>query len=135
VTRVLYDTNVVLDVLLEREPFFTQSAAALNAAAGRVDGFLAAHAVTTIAYMLQRRFGTQRTREALARLLSRLTVAAVTDSTVRAALVSATADFEDAVCYHAALDAQVDVVVTRDPAGFAANTIPTLAPGAFLATL
>ena len=134
-TRVLYDTNVVLDVLLKREPFLALSTAALNAAAEQVEGFIAAHAVTTVAYMLQRSLGAQETRSTVARLLSRLKVAAVADSTIRSALLAGTADFEDAVCYAAGQEAAIDVIVTRDPAGFAVSTIPALAPEAFLATL
>ena len=99
VRRILYDTNVVLDVLLARREHLAASAAALALVeAGRIEGYVAAHAVTTIAYLLQRQVGTARSRAVLAHLLSRLRVAAVTERTVRTAL-SAFHDFEDAVCH------------------------------------
>ncbi|MBW4698346.1 MAG: PIN domain-containing protein [Aphanocapsa lilacina HA4352-LM1] len=75
-SAVLFDTNVILDVLLERQPFYEASALALNTAVGgAVEGYIAAHAVTTVAYLLQRRLGATRTRVALVNLLSHLRVA------------------------------------------------------------
>jgi hypothetical protein len=57
----------VLDVLLARQPHLAASAAALSLVeAGRVEGYVAAHAVTTLAYLLQRRVGPTRSRAVLA---------------------------------------------------------------------
>jgi predicted nucleic acid-binding protein len=136
VRRVLYDTNVVLDVLLAREPHLAASAAALGLTeAGRVEGYLAAHAVTTLASLLQRRVGAARGRAVLADLLSRLRVAAVTERTIRTALAGAFRDFEDAVCHGAAVEAGAELIVTRNLADFVPGTVPAVLPEALLATL
>ena len=133
--RALFDTNVLLDVLLERQPHVVASAAALDRAAqGEVDGYVAAHAVTTLAYLLQRQLGAQQARVLLSELLTRLSVAAVTETAVKLALSLPMPDFEDAVCYAAAAQAGIDVIVTRDPQGFAGSSIPALHPELFLAS-
>jgi predicted nucleic acid-binding protein len=136
VRRVLYDTNVLLAVLQTREPHLAASAAALGLVeAGRVEGFVAAHAITTLAYLLQRRVGAVRSRAVLADLLSRLRVAAVTERTIRTALAGAFRDFEDAVCHAAALEAGAEPVVTRDLADFSPGTVPAVLPETLLGTL
>jgi predicted nucleic acid-binding protein len=135
-TRVLYDTNVVLDVVLGRQPHYGASAAALNAAGdGRVQGFVAGHAVTTIAYLLQRQQGSGEARRTLVHLMSQLQVAPVTDRGVRLALAAAMPDFEDAVTAMAAAEAQMDVVVTRDFADFVGTPVPAVRPETFAAGL
>ena len=51
--RILFDTNVILDVLLDRRPYAEASAAAWEAVeTGSVEGLLAAHAITTIHYLV-----------------------------------------------------------------------------------
>lgn len=131
--RVLFDTNVLLDVLLEREPHHETSAAALELVArGEVEGFLAAHAVTTLAYLLERETGAARTRALLTELLARMRVAAVTEAVVHRALASELRDFEDAVCVAAAEEAGIAVIVTRNLKDFAGSRVPALPPTALL---
>ena len=131
-TRVLYDTNIILDVLLKREPHLLASARALDAAAtGRVEGHLAGHAVTTIAYLLQRQLGLEKSPGVLIDLLSTLKVAAVTDAVIRQALARGFADFEDAVTCEAASQAGCSIIVTRNTDDFARSPIPAILPDLF----
>ncbi len=59
--RVLFDTNVILDVLLDRKPYVEASAAAwLAVETGVVVGFLAAHAVTTIHHLVRKEGGQRK---------------------------------------------------------------------------
>lgn len=135
-TRVLLDTNVVLDVVLVRQPHAATSAAVLNAAGdGRIDGLMAGHAVTTVAYLLQRERGAVQARSTIAHLLSQVRVAAVTDESVRLALSAPMPDFEDAVTAMVANEAHVDVIVSRDARGFAGSPVPATLPEVFLASL
>lgn len=127
--RVLYDTNVILDVLLERQPHFVASAAALDAVGrGKVAGYVSAHAVTTIAYLLERRLGSAKSRRVLSDLLSKMRVAPVTDDVVRQALTSRISDFEDAVCHAAALESDLSMIVTRNIADFSKGKVPAVLP-------
>jgi predicted nucleic acid-binding protein len=133
VRRVLYDLNVILDVLLRREPFLPASAAALDTVTQPgTEGFLSAHAVTTLFYLLRRNVGIEDTRELLTHLLARLKVAPVTDAGVREALARKFKNFEDAVTVSAAEEVGATVIVTRNPADFAQSTVPAVLPEVFL---
>ena len=130
-TKVLYDANVVLDVLFHREPFWPPSSVALaQAGRGKVEGYISAHAVTTLAYLLETRFGSSKSKRLITELLMKLHIAPVTDAVVRRALAGPMRDFEDAVTHEAALEARVSVIVTRDISGFRQSRIPVVLPEA-----
>jgi predicted nucleic-acid-binding protein len=132
--RVLFDSDVLLDVLAQRQPFVVASAQALNTVTqAQVQGYVSGHAVTNIFYILRRQVGGEAARELLSRLLQHLQVANVTDEVIRAALQSPMADFEDAVTSEAANAAGVEVIVTRNTPDFLASVIPALLPEEFLA--
>jgi len=132
--RVLFDSDVLLDVLAQRQPFVATSAQALNRVTRpQVQGYVAGHAVTNIFYILRRQVGGEAARELLSRLLQQLQIANVTDKVIRAALQSSLTDFEDAVTSEAANAAGVEVIVTRNTSDFVASTIPAVLPEAFLA--
>lgn len=132
--QVLFDSDVLIDVLAQRQPFVTASAQALNRATQpEVQGFVSGHAVTNIFYILRRQVGSETARELVSRLLQHLQVASITDEVIRAALQSSITDFEDAVTSEAANVAGVEVVVTRNTPDFAASVIPVVLPEEFLA--
>jgi len=132
VKRVLYDTNVLLDVLLRREPFLAASAAALDAVGqGQVEGYVAGHAVTTLFYLLQRELGMPKSRQVLTDLLTKMRVAPVSDAGVRQALSGSFKDFEDGVTHAAAQEAKVSVIVTRNVSDFTKGLIPAVLPEMF----
>jgi predicted nucleic acid-binding protein len=85
--KALLDTNVVLDVLLNREPHVTASAAVWAAVEnGLAKGFLAAHSVTTIHYLIRREQGNAQTKRIVAAILRVFAVAAVDEAAIREAL-------------------------------------------------
>ena len=130
---VLYDTNVILNVLLKREPYFLASAGALDAVAhGKVKGYISGHTITTFAYLLQRKLGSAKTRTVLAGFLSKMLVAPVTDASIRQALVGKFSDFEDAVTHAAAREAGVSLIITRNIRDFSNAEIPVILPELFL---
>ncbi len=111
--RVLFDSDVLLDVLAERQPFVVASAQALNAVAQeQVEGYVSGHAVTNIFYILRRQIGCEAARNLLSRLLQRIQVASVTDEVIRNALQSPVKDFEDAVTSASAFAAGLEAIVT-----------------------
>lgn len=134
--RVLFDSDVLLDVLAQRQPFVVASAQALNTVTqGQVQGYVSGHAVTNIFYILRRQIGSEAARELLSRLLECIQVASVTDAVVRAALQSSIADFEDAVTSEAANSVGLEAIVTRNISDFVASSVPSVRPEAFLAML
>src|SRR5438876_595955 len=93
--RVLFDLNVILDVLQRREPFYAMSARVLACAeTGRVEGLVAAHSLTTLFYLVSRDLSADQARVALSELLRFLSVAAVDGPVIEQALGLPYPDFE-----------------------------------------
>ena len=129
--RVLFDTNVVLDVLLDRQPYVEASAAAWVAVeAGVSEGMLAAHTVTTIHYLLRKEMGNVKARRILSAILRVFRVAAVDHGVLEEALQLPASDFEDAVTAASARSAGCECIVTRDPKGFRGSPVRSLTPEA-----
>jgi predicted nucleic acid-binding protein len=132
VTRALYDTDVVLDVLASRHPHYEASRKALAAVAdGLIEGFVAAHAVPTLHYLLRKQIGSPNSLLAIENLLLRMRVAPVTESVIRDALASSFTDFEDAVTHAAGQAAGVEVIVTRNIGDYTHATLPVVRPQDF----
>jgi len=127
--RVLFDVNVVLDVLLDRKPYAEASASAWAVVeTGAAEGLLAAHAVTTIHYLLRKELGAGKARRTLSAILRVFGVAAVDAAVIQEALELSCPDFEDAVTAGAARLAGCDSIVTRDPKGFRGSPVRSLTP-------
>ena len=129
--RILFDTNVVLDVLLDRQPYVEASSAAWAAIeTGIAEGMLAAHAVTTIHYLVRKEVGNVKARRIVTAILRVFGVAAVDGAVVQEALQLPFSDFEDAVTAAAARLAGCECIVTRNPRGFRGSPIRPLTPEA-----
>ena len=129
--RILFDTNVVLDVLLDRQPYVEASSAAWAAVeTGISEGMLAAHAVTTIHYLVRKEMGNIKARRIVTAILRVFGVAAVDGAVVQEALQLPFSDFEDAVTAAAARLAGCECIVTRDPKGFRGSPVRSLTPEA-----
>lgn len=129
--RALVDVNVVLDLLLDRQPHARASGAVWIAIeSGRSQGLLAAHAVTTIHYLIQRAAGRAKASRDIASILKVFGVAAVDSGVIQEAFALSLPDFEDSVTAAAAQLAGCDLIITRDPRGFRGSPIRPLAPEA-----
>ena len=115
--KLLIDTNVVLDVLLRREPFFRTAAEVLNLTQrDDVREYVSASAITDIYYIANKQLKDRAAvRDLLERLLKIVSVAAVSEQEIRNALNLTWADFEDSVQYSVALLNEMDGIVTRNP--------------------
>jgi predicted nucleic acid-binding protein len=134
--RVLFDLNIILDVLQRREPFYEMSARSLaSAETGRIEGLVAAHSLTTLFYLMARDQSANQARITLGEILRFLAVAAVDHSIIEQALTLPYRDFEDAVQMIAAVHAGAGYLVTRDTADFRAGPLPALQPAELLALL
>ena len=134
--RILFDTNVLLDVLLEREPH-VQDAAQLLAAVetGRLAGILSATTTTTIYYLVERARDREQALRGLRRLLTLFEVAPVTRAVLEDALHLGFADYEDGVQHEAARHASAEGIVTRNAQDFAQASLPIYTPMELLLVL
>jgi len=123
-------------VLLDRQPHVEASAAAWAAVETSISkGLLAAHAVTTIHYLVRKEMGTIKARRVLSAILRVFGVAAVDGAVIQEALQLPFSDFEDAVTAAAARLAGCECIVTRDPKGFCGSPVRSLIPEAVIALL
>ena len=134
--RLLFDTNVVLDVLLDRQPYAEASAAAWAAVeSGKAEGLVAAHAVTTIHYLIRKEMGAVKAKRIVSAILRVFGIAVVDGAVVQEALQLSFSDFEDAVTAAAARLAGCECIVTRDPKGFRGSPVRSLTPEAVMPLL
>lgn len=133
--KLLIDTNVVLDVLLRREPFSTAAAEVLNLTQRNdVREYVSASAITDIYYIANRQMKDRAAaRELLKQLLKVVSVAAVSEQEIRNALSLAWTDFEDSVQYSVALLNEMDGIVTRNPSDYQEANIQIWLPEQVLA--
>ena len=134
--RVLFDTNVVLDVLLNRQPHAQLAIRLFDRVADRrLDGLLGATTVTTIYYLATKAVGRAAATRHVRALLALFEVAAVTRAVLEGALGSELSDFEDAVLLEAGRNADAEGIVTRVPVGYENGGLAVYTPEELLAVL
>jgi predicted nucleic acid-binding protein len=132
----LLDTNVLLDAILTREPWFLESVALLEAASRRqIRAAVAGHSVTTIYYLVAKSVDDAAARMAVSDLLQILDVVALDRDDFQRALAMGLKDFEDAVQAAAALKIGADVLVTRNPKDFKGASVTLRSAGETVAML
>ncbi|GMO42906.1 MAG: PIN domain-containing protein [Treponemataceae bacterium] len=131
--NILIDTNVALDALLERQPFYAAASRVLSLSALGVGIFVSASAITDIYYISRRHFDNKKTAMALLKnFLFGADAATVSDVEIRRAIALDWGDFEDAVQYAAGERLSVDYIVTRNPADFSLSNLPVVTPEGLL---
>lgn len=95
--KILVDTNVILDVLLKREPFYHDGVKVLNLSGkGDVDLFVSASAITDIYYIANQTIKNKlKITTLLSRLLKVVSVASVSEDIIKNALELPWKDFEE----------------------------------------
>jgi predicted nucleic acid-binding protein len=133
---VLIDLNIILDVFQKRDPFLETSAGLLAAVeSGRVTGYVAAHSITTLFYLVQKGRSAADARAIITNLLQFLKVLSVDQSTIEQALNLDYRDFEDAVQMISAVQSKVDYLITRNIKDFQPPLLPIMQPADFLSSL
>jgi len=134
--KVLVDTNVVLDVLLDRQPF-AKSAARIFAFVeeSKIEGFLCATTVTTVDYLLGQALAPAKARQALRQLLHLFEIAPVNRPVLEQALQSRISDFEDAVLEQSARLVGADAIATRNARDFEKSSVTVFDPADLIAAM
>jgi predicted nucleic acid-binding protein len=127
--RVLFDTNIILDIALSRDPWIQDSRALQQACdVELLDPFVSASTVTDIYYIARKTSGPATARKAVQMCLDSIVE-------VQRAFDLNSTDFEDDLQLACAERFNLDAIVTRDAAGFKNSSIPILAPGELLARI
>lgn len=133
---VLIDINIILDVLQKRQPFYEASARLLAAVeTGRMDGYVAAHSMTTLFYLIRKDRSPAEARAALTSLLQFIRVCPVDQDVIEQALNLDYRGYEDAVQMVSALRARVDTIISRNVKDYSPALLPVMTPVEFLSIL
>jgi predicted nucleic acid-binding protein len=123
--KVLIDTNIVLDLILEREPFVEAAISLFEMVEiGKIQGYIAATTVTNIFYILRKAQGREPALQTISQLLISLEICLVDRSTIAEALNNNLKDFEDGIQLACAILNQLDAIVTRDISDFSEVSLP-----------
>ncbi|WP_428357496.1 PIN domain-containing protein [Methyloprofundus sp.] len=127
--KVLFDTNIILDVLLNRTGFVDLSARLVGAVENKeIEGFLCATTITTLDYLLTKAKNREKARIEICKLLSLFQIASVNTVVLELAIHSDFKDFEDAVQYYSGESIAMDGLVTRNPKDFKQALLPVYTP-------
>lgn len=133
---VLFDLNIVLDVLQQRLEFYELSARLLaHAEIGEIQGWLSAHSLTTLFYLIAKDKSAEIARFAAANLLKILKIAPIDQAIIEQALSLPYKDFEGAVQMSAALGVRANYLLTRNVRDFDPAPIPVVQPAELLALM
>jgi predicted nucleic acid-binding protein len=135
--KIFFDTNVILDVFLHREPFYADSRAVYDFVEQReMSGCVSSSAMTDIFYLLYKAIkDTGKVYAMIDTLAADFTIVPVLESTIRDALALRWKDFEDAVQFAAARESGAEVIITRNMTGYETAAIPCMSPAAFIESL
>ena len=131
---ILIDANIILDVLLQRSPFYENSMKIVHSCAkGRIAGFVSAHTVTTMWYVLRHEFSIEERRKMFRLVFSWCRIAPLGQHELLTALDREEfSDFEDCVQDECASNIHAQYIITRNKKDFAHSKIPALLPAEFI---
>ena len=134
--RVLLDTNVILDALLNRQPFVAEAQQILQAVdRAQVSAYLTATTITDIFYLARKALGKGPTIKAINFCLDTFQICAVDKQTLQTAAKLKGNDFEDNLQIACAIASGLDAIVTRDKADFKTAAITVMEPAELLSRL
>jgi predicted nucleic acid-binding protein len=134
--QVLFALNIILDVLQERINFYNDSALILAyAETGKIQGWLAAHSVTTLYYLITKNKSPDQARVAITGLLQFLKISPVDQEIIEQALILPYQVLEDSVQMISATQIKADYLLTRNTRDFQPGLVALIQPVDLLAVL
>jgi predicted nucleic acid-binding protein len=125
----LFDTNIILDVLLNRDSFVEQSANLVSLVEKKdIEGYLCATTITTLDYLISKVTNRDKARVEIQKLLNLFQIAEVNLTVLELSINSDFKDFEDAVQYFSGECSDVNGLVTRNTKDFKQAKLPIYTP-------
>ena len=125
--KVFVDTDIVLDLLMQRHPFYIHAARLFTLADnGKINICISAVCFNDLNYLLAKQYDRTGSRKLLVQFKKLVTVLAVDDKIIDEALISPFPDFEDAIQYHTAIKNKIPMIITRDLKDYKKSEIPVM---------
>lgn len=134
---ILVDTNIILDVLMKREPYAEAAQEIMTKCANReIIGYLAAHSIPNLFYILRKNYTPKERRKLIKNLCNVFRVSDLNaEKILSAAENEEFLDFEDCLQEECAVEAMVDYIVTRNTSDYKKSRVKVVEPGEFVALL
>ena len=135
--EILVDTNIILDVLLKREPHNKAAQVIMTKCADReITGYLAAHSIPNIFYVLRKEYSQEERRKFIRNLCEIFRISDLNAEKIISAIDNEQfSDFEDCLQEECAVAEVVDYIVTRNPADFKKSRVKVIEPDDFVRLL
>lgn len=134
VSKILIDTNVLLDYLLEREPFFDDAKKViLSCTEGNIKGCIAAHSISNMFFVLRKDYTAKERREILLNLCTIFNIEGIDKAKLLSGLANEDfSDFEDCLQMECAKSYGAEYIVTRNVADYSTSEIKAILPSEYL---
>jgi len=130
--RVLIDTNVILDILQNRQPFFNDSYDALQVALNKYSVYISATTVTDVVYITRKAFNNcSDQKKALTDFFAQFRICSVKNRQLKQAFSSVMSDFEDAVQAFCAKKYHISYIITRNTKDYKLSPVKAIEPADF----
>lgn len=135
--KILVDTNIILDVLLKREPHNRAAQVIMTKCAEReITGYLATHSIPNIFYVLRKEYSQAERRKFIRNLCEIFRISDLNAEKIMSAIDNEQfSDFEDCLQEECAVAETVDYIVTRNPADFKQSRVKVVEPDEFMKLL
>ena len=125
--KVLIDTNIILDILLERVPFSENAVKLLEKIENNeLSGFLTANSITDIIYIARKNYSVEEIKIVMLNMLKTLKIISIDQHDIIAALGLDFKDFEDALQSQCSSRAKMDYIITRNEKDFKNSKISVI---------
>ena len=133
-TRILIDTDVILDFFFDREPFAENAAKILSLCESKeIKGFITPVIISNVYYLLRQTAKHEKVIEKLKMLVSITDILVIDKEAILQALNSNFNDFEDALQNYAAeLDKEIDLIITRNTKDFKNSLLAVMTPDNYM---
>jgi predicted nucleic acid-binding protein len=132
-SKLFIDSDVLIDVLAERHPFYSDSARILSfSELGQVLCYTTPVVISNIFYILRKLSTTSQALNGIRKIRMIVNIIPVTQDHIDKAISSNLQDLEDAIQYYASLDAGINYMITRNTPHFKRLQIPAFTPQEFL---
>jgi len=134
-TRLFLDTNIVIDVLGRREPFYKEAVQLFTMAYNKQVQLIVSPMTYATAAFILRKHGPEGVKKLLSNFRQLSRIATTNERIIDDSLASQFNDFEDALQYYTAIKAKADIIITRNGKDFTASKLPVMTAAEYIATL
>ncbi len=131
--KIFVDTNIILDWLGRREPYFKYAKALFKKAEdGDIEVLISTMSYISTEYILRKQIGEEKAKQALAGIRTITSACNSGAKEIDLALISSMKDFEDAFQYYSAVNNEAKVIITRNPKDFSDSKLPVMSAEEYL---